>query len=151
MLILLRHNKSVNAQFLISYHNSWGMSHCMLFRYLNLRYRIENSIVSSYIYPASVVFGAEWSLVCSLYVGSKLLIHELSSILDGSARLKAQPQEDSQATLAPKVSSFHLLIVNGSGKSLLANTTCDITSQYDRSFSICMENGEGSQASLFIF
>ncbi|KAF7135523.1 hypothetical protein RHSIM_Rhsim08G0084800 [Rhododendron simsii] len=48
--------------------------------------------------------------------GSKLLIHELSSILDGSARLKAQPQEDSQATLAPK---------------------CDI------SFSIFMENGEG--------
>ncbi|KAE9466712.1 hypothetical protein C3L33_01373, partial [Rhododendron williamsianum] len=37
--------------------------------------------------------------------GSKLLIHELSSILDGSARLKAQPQEDSQATLAPKIDS----------------------------------------------
>ncbi|KAG5535368.1 hypothetical protein RHGRI_023209 [Rhododendron griersonianum] len=37
--------------------------------------------------------------------GSKLLIHELSSILDGLARLKAQPQEDSQATLAPKIDS----------------------------------------------
>ncbi|XP_011021356.1 PREDICTED: methionyl-tRNA formyltransferase, mitochondrial isoform X3 [Populus euphratica] len=36
--------------------------------------------------------------------GSKLLIHELPSILDGSARLKAQPQDDSKATLAPKIS-----------------------------------------------
>ncbi|KAG6720458.1 hypothetical protein I3842_03G063100 [Carya illinoinensis] len=35
--------------------------------------------------------------------GSKLLIHELPSILDGSARLKAQPQDDSKATLAPKI------------------------------------------------
>ncbi|KAL9343927.1 hypothetical protein Peur_064358 [Populus x canadensis] len=34
--------------------------------------------------------------------GSKLLIHELPSILHGSARLKAQPQDDSKATLAPK-------------------------------------------------
>ncbi|KAI8000841.1 Methionyl-tRNA formyltransferase [Camellia lanceoleosa] len=37
--------------------------------------------------------------------GSKLLIHELPSIFDGSARVKAQPQDDSQATLAPKISS----------------------------------------------
>lgn len=36
--------------------------------------------------------------------GSKLLIHELPSILHGSARLKAQPQDDSKATLAPKIS-----------------------------------------------
>uniref|UniRef100_A0A2C9WJR1 methionyl-tRNA formyltransferase n=1 Tax=Manihot esculenta TaxID=3983 RepID=A0A2C9WJR1_MANES len=35
--------------------------------------------------------------------GSKLLIHELPSILDGSARAKAQPQDDSKATLAPKI------------------------------------------------
>ncbi|KAI7981645.1 Methionyl-tRNA formyltransferase [Camellia lanceoleosa] len=36
--------------------------------------------------------------------GSKLLIHELPSIFDGSARVKAQPQDDSQVTLAPKIS-----------------------------------------------
>uniref|UniRef100_A0A6M2EBW3 Methionyl-tRNA formyltransferase, mitochondrial n=1 Tax=Populus davidiana TaxID=266767 RepID=A0A6M2EBW3_9ROSI len=36
--------------------------------------------------------------------GSKLLIHELPSILHGSARLKAQPQDDSKVTLAPKIS-----------------------------------------------
>lgn len=35
--------------------------------------------------------------------GSKLLIHELPSIFDGSANLKAQPQDDSKATLAPKI------------------------------------------------
>jgi hypothetical protein len=35
--------------------------------------------------------------------GSKLLIRELPSIFDGSAREKAQPQDDSKATLAPKV------------------------------------------------
>lgn len=46
-----------------------------------------------------------------LYVGSKRLIHELPAIFDGSARLKAQPQEDSQATLAPKVSFFHPYII----------------------------------------
>lgn len=32
------------------------------------------------------------------------MIHELPSILHGSARLKAQPQDDSKATLAPKIS-----------------------------------------------
>ncbi|XP_027922511.1 uncharacterized protein LOC114180398 [Vigna unguiculata] len=37
--------------------------------------------------------------------GSELLIRELPSILDGSARLKAQPQDDSKATLAPKITS----------------------------------------------
>ncbi|KAK9266020.1 hypothetical protein L1049_010758 [Liquidambar formosana] len=37
------------------------------------------------------------------YVGSKLLIHELPSIFNGSARVKAQPQDDSKATLAPKI------------------------------------------------
>ncbi|WJX70156.1 methionyl-tRNA formyltransferase [Trifolium repens] len=35
--------------------------------------------------------------------GSKILIRELSSIFDGSAREKAQPQDDSKATLAPKI------------------------------------------------
>ncbi|TKY50507.1 Methionyl-tRNA formyltransferase [Spatholobus suberectus] len=35
--------------------------------------------------------------------GSKLLIGELPSILDGSARVKAQPQDHSKATLAPKI------------------------------------------------
>ncbi|KAL5743403.1 hypothetical protein ACOSP7_026256 [Xanthoceras sorbifolium] len=35
--------------------------------------------------------------------GSKLLIRELPSILDGSARVRAQPQDDSKATLAPKI------------------------------------------------
>lgn len=36
-------------------------------------------------------------------VGSKLLIIELPSILDGSAKTKAIPQDESKATLAPKV------------------------------------------------
>ncbi|XP_038689947.1 methionyl-tRNA formyltransferase isoform X2 [Tripterygium wilfordii] len=35
--------------------------------------------------------------------GSKLLIRELPSIFDGSAKIKAQPQDDSKATLAPKI------------------------------------------------
>ncbi|CAO1945581.1 unnamed protein product [Urochloa humidicola] len=38
-------------------------------------------------------------------IGSKLLINELPSILDGSAKEKAQPQDDSKATLAPKLNS----------------------------------------------
>lgn len=37
--------------------------------------------------------------------GSKLLIHQLPYIFDGSAKLKAQPQDDSKATLAPKISA----------------------------------------------
>lgn len=37
--------------------------------------------------------------------GSKLLIRELPSIFDGSARLRAQAQDDSKATLAPKLKS----------------------------------------------
>ncbi|VFR00941.1 unnamed protein product [Cuscuta campestris] len=36
-------------------------------------------------------------------LGSELLIRELPSILDGSARVKAQEQDDSIATLAPKI------------------------------------------------
>ncbi|XP_057447371.1 uncharacterized protein LOC130739149 [Lotus japonicus] len=36
--------------------------------------------------------------------GSNLLIRELPSIFDGSARVKAQPQDDSKVTLAPKIS-----------------------------------------------
>ncbi|KAL6286745.1 hypothetical protein ACE6H2_011135 [Prunus campanulata] len=39
------------------------------------------------------------------YEGSKLLIGELPSIFDGSAKVKAQPQDDSKATLAPKIAS----------------------------------------------
>ncbi|ONM39144.1 Methionyl-tRNA formyltransferase [Zea mays] len=39
------------------------------------------------------------------HLGSKLLINELPSILDGSAKDKAQPQDDSKATLAPKLNS----------------------------------------------
>ncbi|PKI58040.1 hypothetical protein CRG98_021533 [Punica granatum] len=35
--------------------------------------------------------------------GSTLLIRELPSICDGSAQAKAQPQDDSKATLAPKI------------------------------------------------
>lgn len=35
--------------------------------------------------------------------GSKLLIRELPSILDGSAEKKAQPQDESKATKAPKI------------------------------------------------
>ncbi|XP_062218090.1 uncharacterized protein LOC133918290 isoform X2 [Phragmites australis] len=38
-------------------------------------------------------------------IGSTLLIRELPSILDGSAKEKAQPQDDSDATLAPKLNS----------------------------------------------
>ncbi|KAK3165111.1 hypothetical protein QOZ80_1AG0029050 [Eleusine coracana subsp. coracana] len=38
-------------------------------------------------------------------IGSRLLIHELPSILDGSAQEKAQPQDDSKATLAPKLNA----------------------------------------------
>ncbi|KAL2931663.1 Methionyl-tRNA formyltransferase [Bienertia sinuspersici] len=37
-----------------------------------------------------------------LDLGSKLLLHELPSILDGT-RINAQPQHDSKATLAPKI------------------------------------------------
>ncbi|XP_027357701.1 uncharacterized protein LOC113867006 [Abrus precatorius] len=36
--------------------------------------------------------------------GSKLLVGELPSIFDGSARMKAQPQDHTKATLAPKLS-----------------------------------------------
>ncbi|XP_024314737.1 uncharacterized protein LOC100845293 isoform X2 [Brachypodium distachyon] len=38
-------------------------------------------------------------------IGSKLLLHELPSVLDGSAKQKAKPQDDSKATLAPKMNS----------------------------------------------
>ncbi|MQL78922.1 hypothetical protein Taro_011349 [Colocasia esculenta] len=36
-------------------------------------------------------------------LGSELLIHEIPSIFDGSAKLRAQAQDDSKATLAPKL------------------------------------------------
>ncbi|XP_022771950.1 uncharacterized protein LOC111314651 isoform X2 [Durio zibethinus] len=35
--------------------------------------------------------------------GSKLLINKLPSIFDGSAKVNAEPQDDSKATLAPKI------------------------------------------------
>ncbi|CAN1351585.1 Methionyl-tRNA formyltransferase [Linum perenne] len=35
--------------------------------------------------------------------GTKLLIHELPSLFDGSANEKSEPQDDSKATLAPKI------------------------------------------------
>lgn len=38
--------------------------------------------------------------------GSKLLITELPSIFDGSAQAKALPQDESKATVAPKVSQL---------------------------------------------
>ncbi|KAK9700237.1 hypothetical protein RND81_08G225700 [Saponaria officinalis] len=37
-------------------------------------------------------------------LGSKLLLRELSSILEGTAIIKAQPQDESNATFAPKIS-----------------------------------------------
>lgn len=48
-----------------------------------------------------------------IYAGSKLLIRELPSILDGSARVKAKPQDDSKATLAPKVDFSDFLCSTG--------------------------------------
>lgn len=42
--------------------------------------------------------------------GSKLLIRELPSILDGSAEKKAQPQDESKATKAPKVSLVEIFL-----------------------------------------
>lgn len=36
--------------------------------------------------------------------GSKLLICKLPSIFDGSAKVNAEPQDDSKVTLAPKIS-----------------------------------------------
>ncbi|GMI85537.1 pigment defective 194 [Hibiscus trionum] len=36
--------------------------------------------------------------------GSKLLVHKLPSIFDGSAKVNAEPQDDSKVTLAPKIS-----------------------------------------------
>jgi len=50
-----------------------------------------------------IVFSTDWVPTFIWQSGSELLIRELPSILDGSARLKAQPQDDSKATLAPKV------------------------------------------------
>ncbi|KAJ0962744.1 hypothetical protein J5N97_027866 [Dioscorea zingiberensis] len=38
-------------------------------------------------------------------LGSRILIRELPSIFDGSAKLKAKAQDDSKATLAPKLTS----------------------------------------------
>ncbi|CAA0843106.1 formyltransferase- putative [Striga hermonthica] len=37
--------------------------------------------------------------------GSRLLVHELPSILDGSAQTKAVPQDESRASLAPKITA----------------------------------------------
>lgn len=57
-----------------------------------------------------------------LSLGIELLIRELPFILDGSAKEKAQPQDDSKATLAPKVLCISLL------DDILAYTSCDISS-----------------------
>ncbi|KAK6255788.1 hypothetical protein SCA6_017093 [Theobroma cacao] len=46
-----------------------------------------------------------------LYIRSKLLISKLPSIFDGSARVHAEPQDDSKATLAPKARLQLILVV----------------------------------------
>ncbi|XP_039021850.1 methionyl-tRNA formyltransferase-like [Hibiscus syriacus] len=40
----------------------------------------------------------------SIYSRSKLLVHKLPSIFDGSPKVNAEPQDDSKVTLAPKIS-----------------------------------------------
>ncbi|KAJ6421343.1 hypothetical protein OIU84_028673 [Salix udensis] len=54
----------------------------------------------------ALVFALKLQIYLHCYFRKDLnfLIHELPSILDGSARLKAQPQDDSKVTLAPKIS-----------------------------------------------
>lgn len=50
-----------------------------------------------------------------LFSGSELLIHELPSIFDGSAREKAKAQDESNVTLAPKVALLQLLSTSWKG------------------------------------
>ncbi|KAG0455124.1 hypothetical protein HPP92_024130 [Vanilla planifolia] len=44
------------------------------------------------------------------HLGANLLIHEIPSILDGTAKFKAQAQDDSKATLAPKLKAEESLV-----------------------------------------
>ncbi|KAH1248352.1 Methionyl-tRNA formyltransferase [Glycine soja] len=77
--------------------------------------------------------------------GSKLLIGELPSILDGSARVKAQPQDDSKATLAPKINPDESWLFFDQEASVLHNKvnfmilsellSCDIKQFQVRAFS----------------
>ncbi|KAL5079924.1 hypothetical protein RYX36_008345 [Vicia faba] len=53
--------------------------------------------------------------------GSKLLIRELPSIFDGSARVKAQPQDDSKTTLAPKIGPDESWLIFDQEASVLHN------------------------------
>ncbi|KAF1897011.1 hypothetical protein Lal_00034713 [Lupinus albus] len=55
------------------------------------------------------------------YKGSELLIGELPSIFDGSARVKAYPQDDSKATLAPKISQEESWLLFDQEASVLHN------------------------------
>ncbi|KAK7265970.1 hypothetical protein RIF29_18607 [Crotalaria pallida] len=55
------------------------------------------------------------------YKGSKLLIRELPSIFDGSARVKALPQDHSKATLAPKISPEESWLLFDQEASVLHN------------------------------
>lgn len=70
------------------------------FTFTILHNLVGSNLVQSYYQITSLV-SLQLHFIC--YVGSKLLIHKLPSIFDGSAKLKAQPQDDSKATLAPKV------------------------------------------------
>ena len=65
---------------------SWCCTKLFLFGHFKRKYSLLNELLSLFD-----------------KAGSKLLIGELPSILDGSAIVKAQPQDDSKATLAPKV------------------------------------------------
>ena len=52
--------------------------------------------------------------------GSKLLISELPSIFDGSVRVKAQPQDHSKATLAPKVVLVLIMLLDNQNRYKLS-------------------------------
>ncbi|KHN19703.1 hypothetical protein glysoja_037205, partial [Glycine soja] len=58
--------------------------------------------------------------------GSKLLIGELPSILDGSAIVKAQPQDDSKATLAPKINPDESWLSFDQEASVLHNKVLEV-------------------------
>lgn len=53
--------------------------------------------------------------------GSKLLIRELPSIFEGSAMVKAEPQDDSKATLAPKINPEESWLSFDEASSVLHN------------------------------
>ncbi|KAM0892442.1 hypothetical protein ACQ4PT_025748 [Festuca glaucescens] len=54
-------------------------------------------------------------------IGSKLLLDELPSVLDGSAKQKAKPQDDSKVTLAPKMNSDESWLTFDQDAKLLHN------------------------------